>query len=827
MGLGNDMGFILADNIYIFNLCEFSDVPLKTIVRIYDASKDKRIDPIFIKDLLGNTPTCLNILERLENIDTSYLSLYSLVSCGINQYIVDSLKSSFSSIEDISKNTKKLVPFHFQERTLNKILHFVQNRIEPTLDPKETLRMNILDELSASSNPIRKNDLFIEIVKKNNSVSVPDFYDVINELIRNNEIKVTPDGFELKRISLLEYFRDNKENKNVEILANFIDGQNIQVLADTHNVTRQRVDQIIKAQISKMPVVDNELKYRDFISVYKLADVVMERLGYGDKKLARFVKTKYMLKPQKNDLDYVIEYDTNGQNLIGTDLGNYILNKNNLAFANGKLLKCDFRNMFTEFISEKNLIRFNSAEILEDFKKFVDFYNADLGLDEIDMPSFNRRIDNLGDFLNCGASNYFWLNMERISNEFLDRTRNYLENFYGFGSVEVFFNKNKELCNEQHIIDEYQLFTVLKRLYSNEFSEDIDFIRMPTISTKGLKREDFFVSLIKDLEPVSISDFLSYVNDEYGFKKESLYANMYSFLSKFVNKNGMLTTEGDDVDPNDPDYEKVLNILNGRKVLPLNQYVQSIKKEIPNRVDFFTSRHIIKKLGYSYRNDSIYKSDYNSLCEAMLSVSDDLPIVVSESVLERFLPTDDLNTRYSMIKQEAIFIKYSDQTYLNVSKRINRAELIVFRDELINSLTNDVIYTLDELINSVVYKRISEKYKEITNLFDAMGYSILVNLLHGSLKITSLDSFDPFVFGKGTLVSNKQVVRFIVKENGSIEKSELIELLNSKYGINHDYWNSYFFELGLYYNSNTDKVYVSKERCDQELQEYLDKEGIK
>ena len=78
-----------------------------------------------------------------------------------------------------------------------------------------------------------------------------------------------------------------------------------------------------------------------------------------------------------------------------------------------------------------------------------------------------------------------------------------------------------------------------------------------------------------------------------------------------------------------------------------------------------------------------------------------------------------------------------------------------------------------------------------------------------------------------TLVSNKQVIRFIVKEKGSIEKSDLIDLLNNKYGINHDYCNSFFFELGLYYNNNTEKVYVSKERCDQELQEYLDKEGIK
>ena len=818
------MEFILDDNIYIFNLCDFSDVPLKTIVRIYEGSKGKTLDDNFIKNLLGNTPTCIKIIDKLKTVDTSFLSLYALVSCGINQYIVDSLKTTFSSIEDLSKNTKKLIHFHFQERTINKILAFVENRVKPTIEPKDLLKKIILEKLSESTNPIKKNELFLEIVKQYNSISVPDFYEVINLLISEQIIKITSNGLELKRVSLDDYFIENKDSKNVEILRKYIEGQNINELSNIYSVTRQRVDQIIRKQISKMPIVDNELRYKELISVFKLSDVVMERLGYGDKKLARFVKTKYTLKAQKNDLDYVIEFNENGKNLIGTDLGNYILKKNNLTFVNEKLIKCDFRNLFTEFVSINNLITFNSATILEPFKAFVSSLDIDIDLDNIDIAAFNRRIDNLGDFLNCGFSNYFWLDMERISNEFLDKTRNYLENFYGFGSVEVFYNKNKDLCNEQYITNEYQLFTVMKKLYSEEFSEDIDFIRMPTISTKGLNREDFFIGLIKDLQPISISDFLAFVKDEYGFKKDTLYSNMYNFFIKFLNKDGMLTTEGEDLNPNDSDYQKVLCILGNRKVLPLDEFVTRVKNEIPNRIDFFTSRHIIKRFGYLYRNDSIYKNEYNSLSEAMISVAEDLPTAVSESCLEKYLPRSSINTRYSTIKQEAIFLKFSDQMYLNVSKRINREELLKFRDEIIESLIPDVVYTLDDYRETVMYKRICEKYKEIHKLFEAMNYSLLVDLLRGSLKITSLDSFDPFVFGKGTLVSNKQVIRFIVKEKGSIDKSDLIDLLNNKYGINHDYWNSYFFELGLYYNNNTDKVYVSKERCDQELQEYLNKE---
>ena len=115
----------------------------------------------------------------------------------------------------------------------------------------------------------------------------------------------------------------------------------------------------------------------------------------------------------------------------------------------------------------------------------------------------------------------------------------------------------------------------------------------------------------------------------------------------------------------------------------------------------------------------------------MLSVAADLPTAVSESCLEKYLPRDAIDTRYSMIKQEAIFLKFSDQMYLNVSKRIDREELLKFRDEVIESLTPDVIYTLDDFRETVTYKRICEKYEEISKMFEAMNYSILVNLLHG------------------------------------------------------------------------------------------------
>ena len=816
----------LKNNLYIFNLCEYPDIPLKTINRIFDFFGNQNISSDGIKHFLGDTPTCFKILDRFEKIDLSFLSLYSLISCEVNQYLIDKLRESFNSIEDLSKNISKLDSFHFQERTLIKIETFLNAHKDPATVAEEILKDVVIKTLAGAITPIKQSDLFAVVVNAIGSISASDFCNKINELALSGDIKITEAGLEIKRPTIQEYFdKYIDSSKKIAIVEQNVKGTNIQRIADSLRITRQRVDQILKDQVIRMPVFDNELRYKLLMSEYSLSYAIMDRLGYGDKELINYVKLKYSTKPEKNEVDYVTDVNDAGQSLIGTDLGAYILNENKLAYVNGKLLKKDFRSLFCEFVESNDIIVFNSKDAIRDFKLFLNTNHIDLGLNELTFDVMNRKIENLGIFLNCGSHNFYRIDLEKMSSEFLEATRHFLENFYGFCSSAAFLSRNKELCEREHITDESQLFAVLKYLYSKEFEEDIDFIRTPTISTKGLDRDEFYENLLADLQPVSVSDFLDYVADEYGFNKSSLYSERLSFINKYIDPNGILRLDNY-LDPSDPDILTLNSMLGNRKVIPLNEYVEMVRTQLPNKADYFTSKYVIKKLGYSYRTDSIYLDEYNSLFDAMLAVSKDLNISVSESLLSKYLPVDSLNTRYSLIKQSAMFLKFSDSSYLNISKMIDRERLLCYRDELIDSLTPDTIYTLSDMMDTVFYKRLSEKYPDIAKIFEAVGYKLLINLLQGSLTITSLESEDPFVFGKGTLVSNKKVIKCIVKERGSIDKMELIDLLSSKYGINHEYWKGYFFELGLYYNNHTDKVYISKERCDQELQDYLNREGL-
>jgi hypothetical protein len=139
-------------------------------------------------------------------------------------------------------------------------------------------------------------------------------------------------------------------------------------------------------------------------------------------------------------------------------------------------------------------------------------------------------------------------------------------------------------------------------------------------------------------------------------------------------------------------------------------------------------------------------------------------------------------------------------------------------------LFENQIYTIKDLYISLEFKKITALFPDVNDLIEAMNEPLFISLLQSSLKLTYLDNNYKFVFAKASNLSNKLLVMTIVKEKGSIERGELQDILLSKYGIEGNYSGSYYFDLGLYYSEYTNKVYDSKIRCEQELQNFLNLE---
>lgn len=65
---------------------------------------------------------------------------------------------------------------------------------------------------------------------------------------------------------------------------------------------------------------------------------ILEKIGYDDKLLIEYIQIKNDIKPFKNSIDYILY-----NRLVNTELGELVLNKNNLISIDDEIYKIDFR----------------------------------------------------------------------------------------------------------------------------------------------------------------------------------------------------------------------------------------------------------------------------------------------------------------------------------------------------------------------------------------------------------------------------------------------------------------------------------------------------
>lgn len=809
----------------LFNLCEKGHSH-RTVFRLGEALKwQNTFSSKEVADALGSNPTSSAIIESLRTLDTSYTSVYALSRFGISGNVITKLCNTYSSLESIAANVGGLSKLGFHDKTLNGLIDTISTLVPGSIINassggvcEEDCILDVLDRENErlEGRPIEAVSLFRLVSEELPSISAASFYQIINDLAAKGKLKVLPSGVLRLFPELEQYIGGIPDSKNMQVLNRYLLGDNQAYIASSLGVSRQRIDQILAALTKKLPIFENEKKAFSILCNYRLSLDAAVKSEVCSASMYNYIKAKYSPHPMKTEVDFVIDTQ-----LTDSPAGDYILRKNNFLFIDGELIALNAFVLLELFLGKNDITTFVEADLERAFVSFlvenrVDYASLMGGV------SFRTKLNNAGFVLNYGSGHYYFFDKDRFSEEFLAASRRYIEGFYGYGSVEHFFDLNKELCSSNGIQSEYLLFAILKKLYEDEYSKEIEFVRNPTIATKGLSKDEFYANLIEELSPITESELVDFIASEYGTKKATLLGN--ASFKKFVGADGYLHS---DVcfDDKCQEIQGLLEKIGARKMLPTVEF-SKYYKDLPQEFkEGHTERYILSKLGYKYTNDVIYCNDYASVYEALCALSDELNIIENETFLARFLPIEWCNSRYSIVKQSCLFLKCSEDGYLNTKKRINLNELLSFRDEVIGSLEVNRIYTLNDLYDAYSYKRLLQAYPEIARLLNVSSSTLLKSLLQSSLKITNLEA-DVFVFGKGERVTVKRLVRSIVEEYGSIEKSELLESLSDRYGIDSDFSGVYFFEIGMFYEPTAEKVYSSKKLWEQELVEYLNMKGV-
>lgn len=118
-------------------------------------------------------------------------------------------------------------------------------------------------------------------------------------------------------------------------------------------------------------------------------------IGYNDLLLAEYIKTKYKLKPTRDSLNYITDF-----NLQETELAKQLLKQNKLTIINGEIVSLKFIDVFKKYINTKSIYSFCITDIIDDYNNFlhenrIEYNELSFSHNEDDIFIKSRKLDSL------------------------------------------------------------------------------------------------------------------------------------------------------------------------------------------------------------------------------------------------------------------------------------------------------------------------------------------------------------------------------------------------------------------------------------------------
>lgn len=796
----------------IFNLID-EKFPFRTIQNIYFASVSygNILENMFKE--VRKTPAANKAVIRYLNSNYDYLSSFALIATGILISTVKKINEEFNSIEQIETEMERFFNFGYTRTVINKTIDFIHYyRLYESLLNKE-ISMLILRILEDEK--IIANDKLYEKIVSIKYFGIAEYDEAINELLKNNVIILTGNGYRKKLYNLKEYLSLYPDN-NKKILYRYLAGDKTSEIIKGYNFTRQRLHQIIDKEIEDYPIFENEEKYLSLLTEYEINIKYLKLLGLTDSMLIEYISLKYKFKERKNIIEYIVDYG-----LTETPIGQDIFIKENKIFYNKQVYELSFDNLVKKYVEENNLKYFNAEEIYNDYNSFLKKINLENEIkDSIDI--FCRSLDWAKDFLNYGNKNYYYLKEEDLNVDFYIKTEEYLDNFYGYAYMNHLYNKFEETFLQNKIYDPRQLFAIMKHIYGYKFKNKIRFIRIPTFATNGITKDEFLLEKVEELQPIKIDKFAEILEKEYGHPKDDFNFSNSRFINKYVNKDGYLTIEGLTVSNEEKDIFD--SIVNGNVVIATDYYNSQLDKYNKEIKVKLKNSQTLRVLGYRIVSNGIYKNNFSNYEEAMMSLFNELPIRLTKDLLFMYMNTEQFEqTRYQVVFNNNMLIEYEKNIYMNIVKRGVHKEVLNFKKELINELNPTMFYTLKKVTEEFFYINLLNKYEEVRTMINSYGLIILENIITSSLELTSFKT-GTLIFSKDMRASRKEIIRYHIQEEKSIYRDDLEYLLNDEYMMDITLTRSYINELGYFYDLSKDRIYDSKERADKETIQYFMRE---
>lgn len=639
-----------------------------------------------------------------------------------------------------------------------------------------------------------KSIVFIKnyLIQKTN-YNIDNFMDDINKLKNENKLEISMNGISIKMISIMDYINNLTDEKRKEIMLMRINGDTLEKIGSKEGITRERIRQITMKFLASLPDV-RESKYKNIYEKYNFTENEFCKIFNEANTTYNYLKIAY----DSGNMDIVEGLETIDYN---EQQKNVIRQMRNIINLYGKNCVAS-RTEIIKVLSEKFAIEGMTFDALRDLYNNFIKEHSNIGLDIIDERSIEGILGRQDNIIFDYGRKFRYFNSSLIDKTLLQRLKNEFDLEDGYYSTLVIFNNNLELMNELNILTEYELHNFLKRNQHHFLKIKLD--RMPNFSIGGVDKYSFTLSKINELGPISINDFIEFMEKNYGHKSNTFLSYLMVDFKEYINGNFI---DSDVIEIKD---ELILEL---QKIFTEPIYTLNLVREILKKNEFLNTDEIITKgnmykIGYKIRSSYILRKDYDSVEDYFIELSKAVDFIPDNNILE----SSTYNASIKKVEKNYDIISISDKEFITYKKL---HELGITK-EIINKFCTDVFEGFESVNYFTIYnvKKMIDTSWIDDNGFDDIFYECLIETIE-NVKLLRINNQKLYSF-----ISNIEVEdiinEFMIDE--SIYVDELIESIKEKYGIEVSL--DKLTNSDKFYSRELNKLYLNKECYYKEVYNY-------
>lgn len=613
------------------------------------------------------------------------------------------------------------------------------------------------------------------------------------------------------------------EERNREFITRRLKGDTLETIAGDHELTRERVRQIVNKTISKVTAWYGKKTGKEYF------DEDYYRYLYCTYDFDRKDGTKWLGIPEyvfkymdmvnaeqgKKDLHEAIEDTANIYAGMRLKIKNY-LNRNRI-FADGVWIE---RNRAA--IEEHVAARYCRDEVA--FDEFAEIYNDFLKRQEIEYDEKiyyteairRTRVNRLSE-----ARNILWKYGERLRYYDVD-SRDYEAlldelGLEAFENIEIstlkLMNEHGDLLKKYDIRDQYELYSLLKKIVPEGSYHNIHCDRMPYLRFGEPDREKAIAELIRENAPISKNEITEIIYQKHGYDKAIIQGYYLRPFEVYYHKEQY---NFDQKEMPEENAERLKALLTEefyyfdeiRKI-----YTENIPDADPEEVNAYN----LKKMGYTVLSNYILNG-YNSLEIYFREMFTEKEITDITQMKKRYGSVQMFRQTLNEMERDLEIVEFEPNQFISREKLtasgVSRESIFEFCDAVYEFANKEKYFSIQAL----------RRAGFASELFE-LGFSDLFysSLLKTDERLSYERVFNNYIFCKGKEeITIQSFLVWMIEKAESIDTFDLMNELTNEYGctLADKYDILYRCQgCGVYYDKILDRFYADEDTFYYELEQ--------